>query len=415
MRVRSGGSSHVGLHKEHNEDFWGVDPSGYIFILADGMGGHAGGEVASRLACEGIVRSLLPHREELERLAEDAKPDSRQMLISALKGAIVKAERDIFDAAEADPRLKGMATTCDLLFLINGILYISHVGDSRVYLLRGETGRQLTLDHNVYEFLRAQGRSEEEIEGYPHRDKLVRALGMSGGAEIDTLQLDLRQGDRIVMCSDGLHRYLIGPTQLAQLYGTHDPQSAAEFLCEYALERGGEDNITVICVEISEPGTRKHALETDSKITALERISFFRQLSYQEMLQVMPITFEQTIEAGSIVIKEGDAGENLFILVEGRCGVSRGGVELATLEPGNAFGELALLDRQPRSATVTALERCRVLVIRSSDFEKLTHSGNLAVKILWNVVHELSERLRQTSEKMRMQGLKLQDYEKKNE
>lgn len=415
MRVRSGGFSHVGMHKDQNEDYWGIDPSGYLFILADGMGGHAGGEVASRIACEGIVRALLPHREELGRLAEDAKPDSRQTLISALKGAIVKSERDIFDTAEGDPRLKGMATTCDLVFLINGIMYISHVGDSRVYLLRGETGRQLTVDHNVHEYLKAQGKTDMEIMGYPHREKLVRALGMSGGAEIDTLQLDLRQGDRIVMCSDGLHRYLIGPTQLAQLYGSMEPQRASEFLCQYALERGGEDNITVICVEISDPGSRTHAIETDSKITALGSISFFRELSYQEMLQVMPITFEQTIESGSVIIKEGDAGENLFILVEGRCAVSSGGVELATVEPGNAFGELALLDRQPRSATVTALERCRVLVIRSSDFEKLTHSGTLAVKILWNVVHELSERLRQSNEKMRIQGVKLQNYEKNQE
>ena len=407
MRVRSGGCSNTGNIKAYNEDYWGVDPSGYIFILADGMSSAGGGEIASSKTCQSVVRALLPNREKLGSLADDSKPDSRHTLISALKGAVIRSEREIYDAIEANPKLKGIASTCDLLFLANGSAFGTHIGNGRIYLLRGETGRQLTLDHNVYEYLRSQGVEESKLANYPHKNKLIRALGMSGGSDIDTLQVDLRQGDRIVMCSDGLHRYIQSPTHLAQLCQSMDPQSAAEFLCQYALDKGGEDNVTVICIEVSDPGARSSAIETDSKITALGNISFFCGLNYQEMLQIMPITFEQMVEPNTEIIREGDEGENFYMLVSGKCIVTSGGVKIATLEPGAAFGELSLLDRQPRSATITSLEKCKLLVIRASDFERLTQSGTLAVKLLWNVVHDLSERLRKSSDKIRNQGLEL--------
>lgn len=400
MKVRAGGASDVGKVRGHNEDFYGVDPKGHIFVLADGMGGHAAGEVASRLACEGVVRALLPHREQLVQLADDAKPDARQTLIAALRGAIVSAERAIFDEVGRVPERKGMATTCDLLFLAAGTAFIAHVGDSRVYLLRGDTGRQLTMDHTVENFLIAQGKDENEIERHPHRDKLIRALGMSGGAEIDTLQLDLRVGDRVVLCTDGLYRYLRNPLHLAQLYGRRDPQAAADELVKFALQNGGQDNVTVICVEVQDPGERPTFVETDSKISALTNISLFKELNYQEMLQVMPITYERKIDAGTAIIKEGDVGDELFMLVQGACEVRANGVRINQLSAGESFGELSLVDNQPRSATIVATEQSRVLVINRKDFDALTASGPLATKLLRNVIRDLAARLRDATAKL---------------
>ena len=408
MKVRAGGASLVGKVRDHNEDFYGVDPKGHIFVLADGMGGHAAGEVASRMACEGIVRALLPHREHLVGLADDGRPDSRQTLISALRGAVIAAERAIFESVAANPEQKGMATTLELLFVAAGTAFIAHVGDSRIYLLRGDTGRQLTLDHTVANFLRQQGRSINEIAAHPHKEKLVRALGMSGGAEIDTLQLDLRLGDRLVMASDGFFRYINNPTHLAQLYGRkEEPQNAAEKLCQFAVDRGGEDNVTAICVEVVDPGVRPTFIETDSKISALGNISLFKDLTYQEMLQIMPITYERRIDTGQAIITEGDPGEELFLLIQGKCDVKSGGIKLAEIEMGQAFGELSLVDKQPRSASVIASETCRVLVIKRSDFDELTNRGPLATKLLRNVISDLAGRLRKASLKIEEQGKKL--------
>ncbi len=405
MRVRSGGSSSTARAQQQSGECWGIDPSGSFFVLASGLGNSAA--IASRQVCENIVKSLLPHRAQIEDMAADTRPDSRQMLMSSLCGAMIRSERTLVEMAEHSPQLKGMATTCDLLFLANGTVYVGHVGNNRLYLLRGDTGRQLTIDHTVYEYLRSQGKDDEQIAHASYKNKLIRALGMTGGAEIDTLQLDLRKGDRLVLASPGVWSCFLNATHLAQLYREMDPQRAADFLVDYALERGSEADASVICIEISDPGVRSSALETDSRIMALEQICFFRDLSYQEMLQVMPITFERVVAAGTEIIREGDVGEELYILVEGSCEVTNSGVTIARLDAGASFGELSLVDSQPRSATVRALEVSRMLVIRAADFEKLTLSGALAVKLLWNVTHELCERLRKSSETIRVQGLKL--------
>lgn len=410
MHVRAGGASDVGRVREHNEDFYGVDPKGHIFVLADGMGGHASGEIASRLACEGVVRALLPHRDELVKMAVEGKPQSRQNLMAALRGAIIAAEQAIFDAVQANPSHKGMATTCEVVFLAAGTAFIAHVGDSRVYLLRGDTGRQLTVDHTVENFFRAQGKTEAEIEAHPHRNKLVRALGMSGGAEIDTLQLDLRVSDRIVLCSDGLYRYLTSPLHLAQLFPrSKSPDEGAEGLIAYAVEQGGEDNVTTICVEILDPGSRPEYIETDSRIQALSALSLFKNLSYQEMLQIMPITYEKRITAGETIIVEGAVGDELYLLVQGSCDVYTGDIKVASIDKGKAFGELALVDQRPRSASVVAAEDCQLLAIRRPDFEKLTQSGPLATKLMWNVINDLATRLRTANDTLRVQGQALQD------
>ncbi len=390
-----------------------MDPNGSFFVLSAGVGIDESGAIAARKTCEAIVRYLVPKRDHIDMLASDARPDARKLLMTALCEALQQAEHEIFKFVEATPAYKGLCATCDLVYLANGTAYIAHIGDSRVYLLRGDTGRQLTVDHNVYEYLRSQGKRDDQIIYNPYRDKLVRALGMSGGADIDTLQFDLRQGDRIVLCSSGLHRYLQNATHLAQLYRSVDPQKASDFLTSFAYEHNGEQCISNICIEISDPGLRHTSIETDSKITALEQICFFRDLSYQEMLQVMPIIFDRIFCPGTIIINEGDDGDELYILVEGVCEVTNSGVKLADLEAGSSFGELSLVDRQPRSATVTAVGPCRVLVIRAADFEKLTLSGTLAVKLLWNVVHELSERLRKSSDTIRGQGVQLLELTEK--
>jgi serine/threonine protein phosphatase PrpC len=337
-------------------------------------------------------------------MAQDGRPQSRQMLLAALRGAIVAAEQSIFDAISAEPSHKGMATTCDLVFLAAGSAFIAHVGDSRVYLLRGDTGRQLTVDHTVANFLRSQGKSEAEIRLHPHSDKLIRALGMSGGAESDTLQLDLRTNDRLVICSDGLYRYLHSPMHLRQLYGDRTTQEASEYLCQWAVKQGGEDNVTAVCMEISDPGARPDYVETDSRVSALGKLTFFQNLNYQEMLQIMPITYERRALPGDRIIIEGEEGEELFLLLDGACEVQTNGIQVAKVEVGQVFGELALVDRRPRSATVTATNTCRLLVLRRTDFEEITRTGPLANKLLWNVINDLASRLRNATTRIAEQG-----------
>lgn len=404
MRVRSGGSSACAANLRECHAYWGIDPMGSFFVLTSGFGDQAA--FAGRCVCENVIHALLPHREQIENMASDSRPDSRKKLMDALCYAMTSAEQRLLESLK-NLNNAPLQATCDLIFLANGIAYMTHIGNGRIYLLRGDTGRQLTIDHTADEMARAQFRPVKDQNDAPYDAIPVRTLGSGENAQIDTLQVDLKQGDRLVMCNAGACQYFQNPTHLAQLYRTMDPQRGSEYLAQYAIDHGCVSCASVVCIEISDPGMRNGSLETDSRITALEQICFFRGLSYQEMLQIMPITFERVVDAGIQIIHEGDVGEELYILVEGKCEVSNRGVRIAMLDPGCSFGELSLVDRQPRSASVRAVEKTRVLVIRAVDFERMTLSGALAIKLLWNVTHELSERIRKSSETIRTQGAKL--------
>ena len=166
MRVRSGG--YCNTSETGNSEYWAIDPSGSFFVLSTGLSDHA--STASQKVCEEIVKQLIPHRSQIAGMAADTRPDSRQMLMTTLCNAIAKGERGLFDMGEQSPNYKGMAATVDMLYLANGSVYIGHVGYNRIYLLRGDMGRQLTIDHTVYEYLKSQGKREEDLRNTAYKD-----------------------------------------------------------------------------------------------------------------------------------------------------------------------------------------------------------------------------------------------------
>jgi PPM family protein phosphatase len=397
MQLRAFSATHIGKVKDQNEDFYFEDEQNGLFVVADGMGGHAAGEVASRMAVDVIAKALAPIAEELRELAALDTPDGRKQILARLEEAVRKADQTIYARAVAEPEKRGMATTVDVLLLAPGNAFIAHVGDSRVYLLRKGKGYQLTTDHSLANHLYAQGKlAPEEIERIPHKHALMRALGMAGGAQVDAIHLDILRGDRFVVCSDGLSTYFKANEDLLTLCSERTTQETAERLVGFANEKGGKDNITVIAIEIEDPEISRKTLETTQKIGLLQRIALFRDLSYQEMLQILPLTREYFAPADEVVIREGEPGGELFVLLEGGVDVESEGVNLTSLGPGSQFGELALVDDRPRSATVKTNAPSRLLVLRRNDFHDLTR-GELAPKLLWNLIFDISDRLRMTS------------------
>jgi hypothetical protein len=199
-----------------------------------------------------------------------------------------------------------------------------------------------------------------------------------------------------MLCSDGLANYLSSNEEISALMGQELSQATIDRAIELANGRGGRDNITAVAVEIDDPGVSRKTLETTQKIGLLQKISLFKQLSYQEMLQILPLTQELHAPAGETVIREGEPGGELFVLLEGGVDVESEGVNLTSLGPGSQFGELALVDDRPRSATVKTNAPSRLLVLRRKDFHQLTR-GELAPKLLWNLIFDISDRLRTTS------------------
>jgi protein phosphatase len=233
MKVVVGAATDVGRARERNEDSYLAMPP--VFIVADGMGGHRGGNVASSLAMQ--VMSGLSNGGTSEALAERVR----------------QANNAILERARGDRSLQGMGTTITATSFENGNLHLAHVGDSRAYLLRDGRFQQVTTDHTlVHEMVKRQQITPEEAEHHPQRSILTRALGVDDGVEVDKIDIPVQAGDRILLCSDGLHSMVDEPTIAQVLQQEHDPQRAAEQLVAKANEAGGLDNITVVIMDFAD-------------------------------------------------------------------------------------------------------------------------------------------------------------------
>ena len=223
--VRFGASTHIGLVRERNDDSELHAPP--MFAVADGMGGHAGGDVASAMAIEAI----------------SGEP-------ADLEGSIQEANAAIYERSLREAHLQGMGTTLTALRASDESVEIAHVGDSRAYLFSGGTLAQVTEDHTEVGRLVRQGRiSKQDAARHPRRNYIERALGIFPEVRIDSSTISASSGDRFLLCSDGLFG-MIDDDQIAQILdGEGDPQAAATRLCEAALEAGGTDNVTAVVVD----------------------------------------------------------------------------------------------------------------------------------------------------------------------
>ncbi len=232
---RIGAATDVGVKRTLNQDSYGL--SERLAVVADGMGGHRGGEVASAIAVN----------EVLDRFVEPT--------MQALVSGVEEANRLILDHGAANPELRGMGTTVVALAWValeDGVgLGVINIGDSRMYRLQGKVLEQLTEDHSLVEALVREGRiTAEEAELHPQRNIVTRALGVSDVIEIDDFYFTPTVGDRYLLCSDGLFNE-VGAQQIATMLATEpDPQAAADQLIAQANIGGGRDNITTVIVDI---------------------------------------------------------------------------------------------------------------------------------------------------------------------
>ncbi len=252
MRLTSCGITDVGLKRGHNEDNFLINEELNLFVVADGMGGHAGGEYASAISVntvEEIVTDLELHGAPID--VEDPD-DPVDLTRERLRYAIRLAGRRIYEKAQEEPEYNGMGTTAVALLVENGNAFIAHVGDSRLYLHRNGQTDQLTEDHSlVNEKLRAGLITPEEAKNHRMRNVITRSLGYQEDVEIDVQVRAVRRGDMFMLCSDGLSGYIEAP-EIGEHMSSYGPQEGARRLVELACERGGDDNITCVIVRVEE-------------------------------------------------------------------------------------------------------------------------------------------------------------------
>jgi protein phosphatase len=244
----------VGKKRSGNEDSFCVAPDLGLFVVADGMGGHAAGEVASRLAVTTIQEGMARYKDgtEVELVGPPApgvSPAANQLLSS-----IRMANKAIFDAATSRPDYEGMGTTLVAVLGRGDTVTLAHVGDSRIYRVRGEAIEQLSRDHSLVQEQVDDGiLTAEEAHSSQLRHLITRALGIKGAVEVDLTETPARAGDVLLLCSDGLSDLVEDEEMLAAIRQHADPDEACQALVDRANYRGGDDNITVLIIQVKPP------------------------------------------------------------------------------------------------------------------------------------------------------------------
>ena len=246
------GKTDTGLKRDHNEDFIAWDAERGLALLADGMGGHKAGDIASRMSVECIKKNLRP---ALEQPLPESGDKDRSPLASLLDSAINEANDTVFAAGEENTQQEGMGTTLVVLILHNDRVLVAHVGDSRLYCLRGRELTAVTHDHSLVRQMMAEGMmTEEEAQDSPFTHVITQAVGVREAVDAEIQEFEATPGDVYLLCSDGLtdmvEDHEIAETLLA-VQGNWE--RAAQRLVDLANQYGGRDNISVVIVGVGPP------------------------------------------------------------------------------------------------------------------------------------------------------------------
>jgi serine/threonine protein phosphatase PrpC len=399
----------IGRQRDHNEDNFLIDKKLRLFLVADGMGGHAAGEVASSIAVHEIRDAVNTSRDLIDRYRVDHPAVQGYEVLQVLEHAVQTACAAVHARAQAESDKRGMGTTATVLLIagagdqLRG--FIAHVGDSRVYLARQNQCHVLTEDHSLMNELVRRGKlNREQIESSPYKqykNAVTRAVGVYGQVEVDTFDFDILPGDRFLLCSDGMYAYIDDSTLPKQL-ADGEVKEVPKKLVDQANTGGGHDNITAVVIRVGEAASTAHgerSTEVALKLDVLKGLQMFRYLSYKELVKVSVIAEQIEAPIGKPIFSMGEPGDAMYVVLAGGVRLTKGETKVTDLRVGQHFGEMALVDRSVRSLTATpTVAATRLLAIARKDFyELIKREPQTAVKLLWAFVQALGERLRKTT------------------
>lgn len=392
------GASDVGRLRDQNEDSFYLDDERRLYVVADGMGGHSGGEIASATAIATVSRVIGEQHDAIQALRK--KKINTHALAAIARAAVETACAEVFAKAAAKPLLTGMGCTLTMLLVLDNKAVMAHVGDTRLYLAREHNVSQLSTDHTMANELANAGLIDRsEVADHQYASVLSRAIGTKPTVMVDTLVLDIIPGDRFLICSDGLHDYIEDESWLSPQLTGDDAETVAEELVSYANSVGGRDNITALVIDVraDEPEIEivdEMSVDVSHQFLALESVFLFEGLSMALLARVLNHCELDAYEPGHVVLSQGDPCSQLMVVVDGRFEVSRDGEADGILAAGEHVGATTLLGPRAARATLTALERSRLLIMRRKPFWALIRARPwLGVGLLERLGRRLSRDL----------------------
>ena len=396
--------THIGLRRNTNEDAMLAHPALGLFGVADGLGGHAAGEVASAEAVRIIDEHMQEQRERIARLSDIDDRANRDQLAEALVQAVTAANFSIRQLAGAKPERERMGTTFCGGLIAAGQALIVNVGDSRAYLWRHRQLHQLTRDHTmVGDQLRRGLITEEQAKRSSLRHILLKAIGTEAHVKAEILPVALQPGDRLLFCSDGVHGQL-SRAALIGILADRDGARCVRRLIDAANQAGGMDNATAVLVEIPEPPAESLPASADERsqwLQALARVPLFEALDTDELEHLLAIAETRRWHADQLLFAENSREADFLVVLSGQLAVVRDGLELARLGAGEYVGELAFIDGRARSASVVAREDSAVLVIaRDAFYQLLRRQPVMANKLLWHLGAHMASLIRELTSRV---------------
>ena len=392
MDIAYWASTDIGKKRANNEDSYLIDGAIKLFVVADGMGGHADGATASALAIH-TIRAVVQREFDLLDTLTDAT--SAHLEVGKMLEYSVHAANDAIQAvAKENPLKSGMGTTVVALLIHEGHGYLAYVGDSRIYLHRHGVVYQLTDDHSILNELLRQGRvTKENFSDSPFarfKNALARAVGPEPMVDVDTLDFELVPGDTILMCSDGLHEYT-EEAELVTLLVERDARALAEKLVALANDRGGKDNITALIVAV-EGGSADAA--TDNPLEVLRASPLFEDLTSGQLMRLMAMSVPYALRDEQALFDAFGDADGMYVLLEGELIVSHDGEDLMALERGAAVGALALCVGYVHPASVRASGDVRVAFISRADFQvRASKDPSLSLALLRRITEDAAHSL----------------------
>ncbi|HEX3762253.1 MAG TPA: protein phosphatase 2C domain-containing protein, partial [Kofleriaceae bacterium] len=385
--------------RDHNEDSHFLDEDLGVFLVCDGMGGHAAGEVASELAIRAIRHEwgsqALHHASE--QWLERGTPEAKKLLLDAVRGGVIAAHEAILAEADRDETKSGMGTTLVGAVIVGGELVFAHAGDSRAYLVRDGISMQLTEDHTLLARLLAAGIDVDVSgEGARFRSMLTNALGIGEEVKVSTFVVPLADGDRFLLCSDGISEYVPENEVGEVLTKQPSPARAAQRLIDLALERGGGDNATAVVVRVLEAGEIPLPAEQRKKDDAAigSCALWGKKLTPQQRLRALRIAIPRDHGFGEKLPPHALGDRVAWIILEGELVQ-----DSEVLGPGALIYPESLLSAReqvpppPRDGLASTRGDVRALAIRANDFRELCDDdGELGEALLDNLTAMIARR-----------------------
>jgi PPM family protein phosphatase len=409
MNLETWGASDIGRSREVNEDAYLLEPELGLVALADGMGGYERGDVAASMALEVLRDTVHDHRRLLRHLDDNPDASRIEQLRALLDQAFQRACAQVYRASQTPATVHGhMGTTLDAALFVGRTVITAHVGDGRIYLYHQDEVHTVTDDHSVVgQQLRERRITTAEAKKTRFRNVVTRALGVFPSVLVDLVHFEISDNDLILLCSDGLHRY-VGAKELAFHVSEGVDSETPSQLVSKANSRGGRDNVTVVLARAGSHAPSDGTPVAPTRLDLLRRVDLFRAATFRELLGIEAVGQETKFGPGRVVFCEGDAGRELFLILSGRVSVEKEGVKLATLSAPQYFGEMSFVDQPCRSATVRTLDDCRFLVIRRDHFlDSMRRDSTLAAHITWAMLSRFCRLLRQTNEKIVSETMQL--------